>query len=373
MNAQPLRLLVVDDTGLYRKLLRDTLVQIDGVEVVGTASNGSLALSKLSLLEPDLLTLDVEMPMMDGLETLRQLRQVAPTVGVIMVSAHTNRGAKVTMEALELGAFDFIAKPEGNDLADNLVSLRRQLHPIIAAWRNKKRLKSLLDAKDTPTRPPERTITTPAQPGAEEVIQSMRALSRSAPIALVALGVSTGGPQALAHLIPRLPQDLGVPVVVVQHMPPMFTAALADSLNNKSALTVVEACSEQVLENNTVYLAPGGKQLKLAQPGALRRPSLLVTDDPPENHCKPSVDYLFRSVAQLYGNRAVGVIMTGMGADGVLGLRLMKRQGAPILAQDEVSCVVFGMPMEAIKAGVVDDIVPLERMAEAICQRVNKR
>ena len=228
MNAQPLRLLVVDDTGLYRKLLRDTLVQIDGVEVVGTASNGSLALSKLSLLEPDLLTLDVEMPMMDGLETLRQLRQVAPTVGVIMVSAHTNRGAKVTMEALELGAFDFIAKPEGNDLADNLVSLRRQLHPIIAAWRNKKRLKPLLDAKDTPARPPERTITTPAQPRAEEVIQRMRALSRSAPIALVALGVSTGGPQALAHLIPRLPQDLGVPVVVVQHMPPMFTAALAN-------------------------------------------------------------------------------------------------------------------------------------------------
>lgn len=373
MDSDSLRLMVVDDTGLYRKILGDVLSNMDGVDVVGTASNGSLALAKIAHLKPDLLTLDVEMPTMDGLETLRQLRHVAPHIGAIMVSAHTKHGAKTTMDALELGAFDFITKPDGQNIDANVTHLRRQLQPIISTFHTKKHLKALLHGNGASSRPAVPTVPAATRGRADGVIQRMQTLSRNPSVNLIAFGVSTGGPQALACVMPRLPQDLGVPVVVVQHMPPMFTGALAESLNSKSALTVVEACTEQVLEANTVYIAPGGKQMKITQKGADKRSRLLLTNDPPENHCKPSVDYLFRSVAQLYGNRALGVIMTGMGADGVVGLRLMKRQGATVLAQDEASCVVFGMPAEAIKAGVVDVVVPLERMAEEICQRLRKR
>src|SRR6185295_177286 len=187
-----------------------------------------------------------------------------------------------------------------------------------------------------------------------DIVKRMQALQGPTHIEIVAIGVSTGGPQALTQVIPYLPADLGVPVVIVQHMPQAFTAALAASLNEKSAVTVVEGQTGQMLEAGMVYIAPGGKQTKIIRQSNQQAPSLLVTDDPPENHCKPSVDYLFRSIAHLYASRALGVIMTGMGTDGVLGLRLMKQQGARTLAQDAMSCVVFGMPMAAIKAGVVD-------------------
>jgi two-component system chemotaxis response regulator CheB len=376
MTTEPIRVLVVDDTSLYRKLLSDVLRQIEGTEVVGTAGNGTIALAKVAQAHPDVLTLDVEMPAMDGLETLRRLRAVAPQVGVIMVSAHTTQGAKITMEALDLGALDFITKPEGKDPAQNMADLRRQLHPLLSTFRTRKRVKSLLRSPNGPVsrRPAAAaqargTLPLPAEPGAPRPA----APPPSGRIDIVAIGVSTGGPQALAQLIPQLPGQLGVPIVVVQHMPPMFTAALAESLDRKSALTVVEGQHEQILAPNTVYLAPGGKHMKIVRQGAQQHPCLLITNDPPENHCKPSVDYLFRSVAQGYGNRALGVIMTGMGADGTLGLRLMKRQGATVLAQDEASCVVFGMPLEAIKAGVVDAVVPLEQLALAVCQRVSRR
>jgi two-component system, chemotaxis family, protein-glutamate methylesterase/glutaminase len=208
---------------------------------------------------------------------------------------------------------------------------------------------------------------------ADDIVRRMQALQIQAPIEIVAIGVSTGGPQALIEVIPYLPANLAVPVVIVQHMPQTFTGALAASLNDKSVLTVIEGHNGQTLEAGMVYIAPGGKQMKIVQQSQRQAPNLLMTDDPPENHCKPSVDYLFRSVAHLYAHRALGVIMTGMGADGVQGLRLMKQQGAKILAQDAASCVVFGMPMEAIKAGVVDAVVPLGQLAAAIIQHVGRR
>jgi two-component system chemotaxis response regulator CheB len=185
--------------------------------------------------------------------------------------------------------------------------------------------------------------------------------------------VSTGGPQALTEVIPYLPANLAVPVVIVQHMPSTFTGALAASLNDKSVVTVVEGQNGQTLEAGMVYIASGGKQMKIVQQSQRQAPSLLTTDDPPENYCKPSVDYLFRSVTHLYANRALGVFMTGMGSDGVRGLRLMTQQGAKILAQDAESCVVCGMPMEAIKAGVVDAVVPLGQLAAAIIQYIGRR
>jgi two-component system chemotaxis response regulator CheB len=376
MPAELVRILVVDDTSLYRKLLSDVLATLDDVEVVGTANNGTIALAKIAQCRPDLLTLDVEMPAMNGLETLRQLRQIAPQVEVIMVSAHTTHGARVTMAALELGAVDFITKPEGKNLEHNIAELKRQLQPILSTFRTRKQMAGLRASSESlPDRggavraalPP-----TPASGEAPERPARGTTTGNGDRPDVVAIGISTGGPQALARLIPQLPAQFGVPIVVVQHMPPMFTAAFAESLDRKSALTVVEGRHEQALEANTVYIAPGGKQMKVVRQGALQQVTLTITDDPPENHCKPSVDYLFRSVAQAYGGRALGVIMTGMGADGTLGLRLLKRHGAPVLAQDEASCVVFGMPMEAIKAGVVDQVLPLEQLAMAIHQRVNR-
>src|SRR5919198_1595205 len=223
--------------------------------------------------------------------------------------------------------------------------------------------------------PTESRSTVPHTPlsGADDIVRRMQALQSQTPIEIVAIGVSTGGPQALTEMIPHLPAALGVPVVIVQHMPQTFTGALAASLNHKSAVTVIEGQHGQILEAGMVYIAPGGKQMKIVQQSQQQAPNLLTTDDPPENHCKPSVDYLFRSVAHLYANRALGVIMTGMGADGGRGLRLMKQQGAKVLAQDAESCVVFGMPMAAIKAGVVDAVVPLGQLATAIIQHVGRR
>ena len=364
--SDPLRVMVVDDTALYRKLLGDALAQLEGVEVVGTADDGAMALRKVPLLRPDVLTLDVEMPVMDGLETLRRLRETAPQVKAIMVSAHTTQGAQVTLRALELGAFDFITKPTGADVAANMASLQQQLQPLLVSLRTKKRLAVLRTQHSRPSSISEK-------PASREMV-TQGASGRCAParIDIVAIGVSTGGPQALAQVLPRLPGQLGVPIVIVQHMPPLFTTALAESLAQKSALRVIEGQHGQELQANTVYLAPGGKQMKLCRQGPQGRPSIVITDDPPENHCKPSVDYLFRSVAHLYGPHALAVIMTGMGADGVLGLRLLKRQGATVLAQDEASCVVFGMPMEAIRAGVVDMVVPLERLAETMVQHIQR-
>ena len=359
MANKTIRVLIVDDTVLYRKILSDVLSVIPGVEVVGTAANGKIALTKIDQFKPDMMTLDVEMPVMDGLATLRELQRAKKDVKVIMVSTLTREGATVTMKALELGAFDFIAKPSGSSLQDNRKSLMGQLRPVVQAVSMRKMLQPALTrarirhqvAKVRPATPL-RSVAAPP-PGKVEII---------------AIGISTGGPNALAEVVPKLPKTLRVPVVVVQHMPPVFTKALADSLNQKSGLTVLEAAGGETLQGGNVYIAQGGKQMRVIKKaigGVLE-----LTDDPPENHCRPAADYLFRSIAQVYGNRALGVIMTGMGADGVKGLRLMKEKGAQVIAQDEASCVVFGMPMEAMKAGVVDTVTPLHAIATEITGRV---
>lgn len=189
---------------------------------------------------------------------------------------------------------------------------------------------------------------------------------------MVLIGVSTGGPNALAGLLPALPGDLGVPVLIVQHMPPLFTQSLAENLTAKCALQVCEAAHGENLEPNTVYIAPGGRQMRLA-PGDGGRKMIQITDDPPENNCRPSVDYLFRSVANQFSGRAMAVILTGMGSDGMLGLRLLKRHGCFVIAQDEPSCVVYGMPKAAVDAGVVDVVLPLEAIAGRIVAAIQGR
>ena len=272
-----------------------------------------------------------------------------------------------------MGAFDFIAKPDSSSFVDNLRSLKEQITPKIEAYLSKQNLRSALRQRPQPQ--PEMPIQKKIPP-----LRPKPAEARTVPVQhkglihkpkIVAIGISTGGPKALAEVIPQIPGSLPVPVVIVQHMPPVFTKALADSLNKKSALNIIEGSDGDELKPGTVYIAPGGKQMKIVAaslPGIYR---IRITDDPPENHCKPSADYLFRSVAELFPGKALGVIMTGMGRDGTQGLIKMKQAGARVLSQNEETCVVYGMPMEAVKAGVVDDIVPLNQIAGRIAQVVN--
>ncbi len=363
MAGKKLRVLVVDDTVLYRKALTDVLALIPNVEVVGSAGNGKIGLNKIEQLRPDLMTLDFEMPVMNGLQTLRELKKKNSDVAVIMVSAHTSAGAAVTMEALELGAYDFIAKPSGGSLEQNREALLKQLKPVIQSVTTRRILSRTLRKKPTTPLPKKQSVAIPSPAPSPAV-----PLKSAGRIDIVAVGISTGGPNALAVLIPLLPKNLRVPVVIVQHMPPVFTKAMADSLDKKSAVHVKEAEQDELIQAGRVYIAPGGRQMRLTRrAGGI---AVELTDDPPENHCRPAADYLFRSVSKLYDNRAMGVIMTGMGSDGVLGLRLMKRRGARVIGQDKTTCVVYGMPMEAAKAGVIDLVLPLKRIAPEIIRMV---
>ncbi len=347
MIENKIRVLIVDDTAFYRMILKNVLSDFSEIDIIGSAPNGKIALQKIEQLSPDLITLDVEMPEMNGIETLKELKKRNSKTNSIMVSAHTKKDAKITMEALELGAFDFIAKPDSSKIEDNTENLKKQFKPILNALFTRNALRGI--EKESPV------LGKPAP--------QISPIKTSAKPDIVAIGISTGGPKALAEVIPKLPENLQTPIVIVQHMPPVFTKALADSLNNKSKLSVHEGTSDQKIEKGNVYIAPGGKQMKVVTILSSASPVLKITDDPPENHCKPAADYLFRSVAQVYQNKSLGVIMTGMGNDGTMGLRLMKRQGAQVIAQNKETCIVFGMPLEAIKANVVDDVLPLNRIA----------
>lgn len=352
--SERLRVLVVDDSLVFRKLVSEALGGLPDVEVIGTASDGKAAISRVRERQPDLITLDVEMPEMDGLSVLEQVRARWPEVGVLMVSAHTVRGGERTIRALELGAFDFVTKPDQGDLEANRASLATSLRAILQAYAARHHVRGMLRKMASSPHLPA-PLPPPPAPAPEP---SSRA-------DLVLIGLSTGGPTALAAVVPALPQNLPAPVIIVQHMPPVFTRSLAASLDAKSALQVKEADDGDLLAPGAVYLAPGGKQLRLVvSPSGERR--LRVTDDPPEHSCKPAVDYLFRSVANQGVKNVLAVVMTGMGKDGTVGARLLKRIGARIVAQDEATSVVFGMPKSAIDAGVVDKVCALGEIAAEI-------
>lgn len=375
MLAKKLRVLVVDDTIVYRKAVSDILAEIPGVEVVGIAHNGKIAMSKIATLKPDLLTLDIEMPEMNGLEVLAELQKNHPGVGAIMLSTLTADGSHMTMKALELGAFDFILKPQSSaNLQEGKDQIKSALLPMLEAFSNSSNATPFLGTKGVFTRPKtllgKRTdslLRPQATPGTSS---TPRTPIRKGKSEIVTIGISTGGPNALSQMLPQLPGDLGVPVVIVQHMPPVFTQSLAASLNAKCALTVKEAEEAEPIQANTVYIAPGGKQMKLvASPDGKNR-IIKITNDPPENSCRPSVDYLFRSVGDYYVGRTTAVIMTGMGSDGTKGLQVLKQKGAFIIAQDEATCVVFGMPKAPIQQGLADTIVPLNKIAAEITKSV---
>jgi two-component system chemotaxis response regulator CheB len=366
------RVLVVDDTVVFRRIVSDALAGMPGVEVVGTASNGRLAMGRMAALQPDLVTLDIEMPEMNGIEVLQAMAAASMQPGVIMLSSLTVRGGEMTVRALELGAFDFLTKPEGGNPQANLSDLRARLLPMIRAFERRRDIRAILSGRASGRLP----LDLPSSPAASlsssgpAVPRQVRSARRAGP-PLVLIGVSTGGPGALTKLIPSPPADLGAPLFIVQHMPAMFTQALADSLNKKSAIRVKEAQDGETAQANCAYVAPGGRHMKLAA-GAKGEIVVRIADDPPENGCRPAVDYLFRSAALHFPGRAVDAILTGMGNDGTDGLRMLKRGGCFSIAQDEASCVVFGMPKEAIQAGVVDAVVPLEMIGAAIVRSVRE-
>jgi two-component system chemotaxis response regulator CheB len=365
------RVLVADDAVLFRRLLADVLSSIPGVEVVGSASNGKIAIQKVHELKPDLLTLDIEMPEMDGLAVLDALFQSGqPKLDVLVVSALSRRGGDLTVKALERGAFDFITKPDAATPELGRDALLRELAPRIRALAHRQDVRALLRGTIAPVRPvvPVRpqAIQQPSKDLALDGIAArMQRLSNMPRPEMILIGVSTGGPVALAQILPAIPADIGVPIFVVQHMPPIFTKALADNLASKCSVRVREAVHGELPEAGTVYIAPGGRQMRLGV-ASNNKPVVELTDDPPENNCRPAVDFLFRSVANRFPGRSAAVILTGMGSDGTLGLRLLKRQGCFVIAQDEASCVVYGMPKAAVDAGVADAILPLDAIASRI-------
>lgn len=371
-----LRVLVVDDTIVYRKIVSDVLQEIPGVQVVGTANNGKIALSRIRTLKPDLVTLDIEMPEMNGLQVLEEIRRESLATEVVMLSTLTVEGGAMTIQALELGAFDFIPKPQSGTMAENLAGVRLALAPMIRTLLRKKetqkrireRISSMTSGRPELASP---RPTPPVQPPTQPRPVSRPLVRQSAEI--VAIGISTGGPNALARMMPMLPADIGVPIVIVQHMPPLFTQSLARSLDAKCGLTVREAQHGDILEPNVALIAPGGKQMRIAAHADGQRRMIQITDDPPMNSCKPSADYLFFSVASHYVGRATGVIMTGMGSDGTKGLIRMHENGAGIIAQNEESCTVFGMPKEPIESGIVNSVVHLDHIADEIVKTVRGR
>lgn len=338
-----IRILVVDDASVYRKIVRDLLATIPEVEVVGVASNGALALEAIQKLQPDLVTLDFEMPELDGFGVLAEIKRRGLSAGVIMLSSLTKQGADMTMQALRAGAFDFVAKPSNTNLQLSVEALRAELLPKIEAFR-----RSLSPAVKV-------KLPTEYQHGSRPLVER---------VDVVAIGVSTGGPSTLAQLLAKLPADLPVPVLIVQHMPPIFTKSLAAELNRSCPLEVCEASDGDLICAGHVLFAPGGQHMRIQR--TVNGCAIRITDDPPEKSCKPSVDYLFRSVSEVYGRRSLAVVLTGMGDDGVRGCQAIKRQGGAVIAQDQASCVVFGMPRAVIESGLVDTVMPLKDIPSQI-------
>jgi two-component system, chemotaxis family, protein-glutamate methylesterase/glutaminase len=327
------------------------------LEVAGTAPNGRIALAKLPQINPDLVLLDVEMPEMNGLETLAALRQSYPRLPVIMFSRFTQRGAAVTLEALALGANDYVAMPESTARAAEAVSeLREQL---------------ILKIKELCKRRPgsDRIVggALPASPRA----RPPSALLRARRVAIVAIGASTGGPNALTTLLTALPADCPVPIVVVQHMPATFTGLLAERLASRAAIGITEGKLGDMVQPGRAWIAPGDYHMELAR-DAQQEVRLRLHQGPPENSCRPSVDVLFRSVAEVYGAGTLAVVLTGMGQDGLRGCERIREVGGQVLAQDEATSVVWGMPGLVARADLADQVLPLDQLAPEIVRKIRK-
>ncbi len=350
-----IRVMIVDDSVVIRRLVTHALEQDPNIEVVGTASNGDIGLQRIPQFNPDVITLDIEMPDMDGMEMLRRIRREYPQMRVIMFSTLTERGAAITLEALSLGADDYVAKVSNEGSLDrSMARLREEMIPKIKQFFH----------------PPQQVRVPGDQMGASAPITNVARLSR--PVSqskmvrpkVVVIGVSTGGPTALGAIMPKLPAGFPLPILIVQHMPPLFTRLLAERLNSTCQLPVEEATHGGMVQPGKILIAPGDFHMKLASNEDCVRVSL--DQSPRQNSCRPAVDALFASTGEVYGGAALAVILTGMGQDGLHGAEILKAQGASILAQDEASSVVWGMPGAVVNAGLADRVLPLDEVVPEI-------
>ena len=385
----PIRVFIVDDSVVIRRLLTDAISADPMCEVAGTASNGAIALEKLDRDLPDVVTLDIEMPVMDGLETLRELRKRHPRLPVVMLSTLTERGARATLDALASGANDFVAKPANvGSVTEGIAAIQNELLPRLKALTGTRSTASGATARSQASGGSTRPAGGPASAvrGSSAVPSpaARSAVGQSTPAAIaprtrfgvaprpsvIVIGVSTGGPNALTEVWRSLPTELRVPIVIVQHMPPVFTELLAKRLDDVGTIPVVQAIDGAELQAGRAYLAPGDHHLVIeGHEPALR---LRLNQDPPENSCRPSVDPLFRSAVNVYGANVLGLILTGMGSDGLSGARAIRSAGGVILAQDEATSVVWGMPGAVVRAGLADVVVPLDAVASELVARCSK-
>lgn len=353
---KPVRVLVVDDSTVIRKVVTDALSDIARIEVVATAAHGRIALRKIEQLRPDVVTLDFEMPEMDGLATLKQIRRLYPSIRVVMFSSSTQEGAQATIEALALGASDYVQKPtHTRGMEEAKQHIHQELAPKILQLGPGVAAEVLPDAPRS-CRAPKNNSNSRCMPARIDVIS---------------IGSSTGGPNALQQLIQDLPANVNVPIVVVQHMPPVFTRQLAKRLNQLTALEVREAEQGDRLHPGGVWIAPGDYHMRLRRNA--NSVTVALDQSAPENSCRPAVDVLFRSCASLYGKGNVSVVLTGMGQDGLRGAREVREQGGYVIAQDQASSVVWGMPRAVEEAGLADKVLPLERIANFLGPHVGVR
>ena len=347
----------MDDSVVVRRLLVRTLSTDPALEVVATAPNGRIGLTKIAQCAPDVITLDVEMPEMDGIEMLAALRKTNPSLPVIMFSVFTERGSKSTLSALAYNDVDYVSKPPsgtGIDAASKII--REDLVP---------KIKSHL--------PPENSVEfaapkTKGIPLSYHVPIHEQAEWLTRRVDVVVIGVSTGGPNALEELLPCFPADFPVPILIVQHMPPVFTNLLAIRLAAKSRISVSEASANSVLKPGHAWVAPGGSHMAVERING--EPRIKICHSPPQNSCRPSADILFRSAADIFGSHVLAVVMTGMGQDGLRGCERIREVSGQILAQDQASSVVWGMPKFVAEAGLVDQILPLGQLGQEITRRV---
>ena len=348
----PIRVLIVDDSATIRSLLTATLATEADLKVVGASVNGRAAVDMLATAAPDIVLLDIEMPVLDGISALREIRRLEPKLPVIMFSSLTERGAKATLDALLAGANDYAAKPAGLDAGAVAAVIRDDL---VA------KIKALVPRGQRLDRP---AVVMPAVP-------RRPAAAAAGPGKAVGIGVSTGGPTALGEVLPVIVADAKVPVLIVQHMPAFFTTQLAERLAKTCGRDVREATDGSPLRGGEILLAPGGRHLAVA--GDAAAPRVRLTDDPPEQSCRPAADVLFRTAAKTWGDGVLGVVLTGMGRDGLAGARAIVEAGGMVIAQDEFSSVVWGMPGEVAKAGLADAVLPLARIGPEVALRLARR
>ena len=372
------RVLIVDDSAVMRKIIASALQKDPAIEVVGFAANGLQAIDAIKTYSPDVMTLDIEMPEMDGLTALREIRKTNKYLPIIMFSSLTHKGAQAAVMALTAGASDYVGKPatSAGSIDGAFKVLETELIPKIIGLAKRVKLRQAREANTpdgkSPAPAPIPKVNAVAEPIKSKSIEasSGQSVIPVKPVQAVCIGVSTGGPMALMQVFSQISTPLSVPIFIVQHMPPSFTALLAARLSAAGVMTVKEAEEGEIALSGTAYIAPGGFHMTLEKSGT--KTIIHLNTEPPENSCRPAVDVLFRAAAEVYGGGVLAVMLTGMGYDGLKGSQAIASKGGQIIAQDEATSVVWGMPGAVVQAGLANAVLPIEKMSEEIVFRSRK-